>query len=139
MDEIDLLKKIEFLKLKKDEEVLILEIDVQELSMSDEEYYFFNRELREFNDILKERGIDAIYISKLKSISTQVMSKTDSEKFIKLYKEQQKEDGFKDGFLKGSSDFDRKKEYDDEIDEYNAEYAEYYKKGYSRAWEVENR
>lgn len=128
----DLKNYIEIEKVTKDD-VLIFKIDIDMFSGDSSIDQIVSPIIKEANTVLEEKEIKAIFIPYYNGLKLEILP-SESE-LLKVYDIQQGTLGFRDGFLKGLSDFDNNIEYCDETNSKYAIYVESYKQGYKKAHE----
>jgi hypothetical protein len=123
---------IEVEKITKDD-VLIFKINI---NMFDDRTVAENMSetIRDVKELLGEKEIKAIFIPYYNGFEFEINRST--SELLELYDRQQETIGFRNGFIKGLSDFNNSVEYNDVSDSKSVEYIEFYKNGYKKGFEI---
>jgi len=129
---MNLTEYIEIEKVTKDD-ILVFKIS---MNMFDDRTVEENMSeiIRDVKKLLDEKEIKAIFIPYYNGLEFEI-NKSTSE-LLEIYNRQQETWGYRNGFIKGLSDFDNSVEYNDISDSKSVEYVEFYKNGYKKGFEI---
>jgi len=124
---------IEVEKVTKDD-ILIFKIDIDMFDDGSIEENIIPI-IREAKTLLDVKEIKSIFIPYRNGVEVEISNDLTESGLLELYNKYQRSEGFRDGYLKSLSDFDKHVEYDDNPESRNASYDKSYKLGYKTAWQ----